>query len=389
MKWKWSSVGRRFPKLMPVALLAVLAGALVYWLKFSPILVQACGLERGSIAAEVLGTGTLEARVKTSVSPKISGRIAEVRTDQNRSVSAGEVLFTLDDGELRQQVAIAEAEVAVETAAIERLRSDQDRAAAVGLQARKQHERVRVLMERAVTSQEELDKATEALSVAMAGLSQAEAAITEGRRRLVAAEKTLEYHRTRLADTKVTAPFDGLIVRRHREPGDVVVPGSAVLSLIDTRELWISAWVDETGMANLELGQPARVVFRSEPERAFPGKVARLGREADRETREFVVDVQVLELPKNWAVGQRAEVFIETSRKQDALLLPTECVVWQGGEAGVFVSQAGRATWRKVQIGLHNPVRSEVASGLQVGERVILQQDLRAKLSEGRRIAVQ
>ena len=64
-------------------------------------------------------------------------------------------------------------------------------------------------------------------------------------------------------------------------------------------------------------GQKARVIFRSEPERPFPGEIARLGRETDRETREFIVDVRVESLPKNWSVGQRAEAFIKTAEKKD------------------------------------------------------------------------
>ena len=75
------------------------------------------------------------------------------------------------------------------------------------------------------------------------------------------------------------------------------------MQLIDTREIWISAWVDETAIAALEVGQPVRVVFRSEADRNYSGEVARLGREADRETREFMVDVRVQQLPVNWAVG--------------------------------------------------------------------------------------
>lgn len=80
------------------------------------------------------------------------------------------------------------------------------------------------------------------------------------------------------------APFDGLIVARQREAGDVVVPGSSILTLISTDLLWIRAWVDETEMSRLAESQSARVVFRSEPERAYPGRVLRLGREADRES---------------------------------------------------------------------------------------------------------
>jgi HlyD family secretion protein len=360
----------------------------MYWVKFSPLSVKSHKLERGPILAEVMGTGTLEARVKTTVSAKIASRIAEVLVDQNQKVSAGTPLVRLDDEELKQQVAIAQANVATETAAIERLKADKERATAVLAQANKQHVRNQSLVEKKAISQEDFDKSLEGLNVAMAGMAHAEAAITEGQRGLVSAEKSLEYHRARLADTQVMAPFDGLIVRRYRDPGDVVVPGSAILSLIDTSEVWISAWVDETEMARLEPEQKARVVFRSEPGRSYPGKVVRLGREADRETREFIVDVRVLELPKNWAVGQRAEVYVEAARQESATLLPARFVVWQDNVAGVFLSEDGKAVWRPVKAGLRNPELVEVVDGVEPGQVVVMPVDPRVRLTAGRRVSV-
>ena len=94
----------------------------------------------------------------------------------------------------------------------------------------------------------------------------------------------------------------------------MVVPGASLLQIISLEEMWISAWVDETQMPKLAAGQKAQVVFRSEPGQSYPAVVSRLGREADRETREFLVDVRVEKLPANWAVGQRAEVFIQTEK---------------------------------------------------------------------------
>ena len=67
-------------------------------------------------------------------------------------------------------------------------------------------------------------------------------------------------------------------------------------------------------------GQPVRVVFRSEPNVDYRGTVVRIGRETDPETREFLVDVQPTNLPEQWSVGQRAEVYIETLRKSQAVL---------------------------------------------------------------------
>ncbi len=291
--------------------------------------------------------------------------------DQGDSVKIGDLLVQLDDAELQQQVEIAEANVNAASAAILRLSSDKKRAEAVYAQAEKSHSRLQQLSRQNAASREEADKATEGLAVAEAGIASAEAAIAEGQKQLVAAEKTLQYHRARLQDTRIVAPFDGLIVRRNRDPGDVVVPGSSILTLISTDEVWVSAWVDETEMSRLEADQPARIVFRSQPDESFPGSVARLGREADRETREFIVDVRVLELPTNWAVGQRAEAFIKVEQVESTVTLPANLVQRRDGNEGVFVLVENYAKWRPIELGLRNRESVQITSGLAAGDVVV------------------
>ena len=388
MSKRWSTIRRWIWRVLRVGVLLAIVAGIIYWLRFAPMPVAQHQVQRGEIVAEVMGTGTLEAHVKATVSSKISGRVAAVLVDQGDPVPKGRLLVRLDDEELRQQVAIAQANREAAQAAIDRLKTDKDRATAVFEQAEKSHARVDALVARNAVSREDLDRAVEALSVAQAALSRAEAAITEGRKELTAAEKTLEYHRARLADTEIKAPFDGLIVHRQRDPGDVVVPGGSILTMISTEQLWISAWVDETEMAMLKQEQPARVVFRSEPDRSFPGSVVRLGREVDRETREFVVDVRVPELPFNWAVGQRAEVYIETDRKRSAVLLPAKYVVRRDDQTGVFIDQNGHAEWRPLTLGLRSTDTVEVSEGLQPGETVVIPSDPRNRLRDGQRIVI-
>ncbi|MDH3603986.1 MAG: efflux RND transporter periplasmic adaptor subunit, partial [Candidatus Tectomicrobia bacterium] len=257
--WGW--------RLLKVVVLASVIGGVIYWVRFAPIPVSRDRVARGSIIAEVMGTGTLEARVKATISPKISGRIGNVLADQGDRVTAEQRLVRLDDAEWRQQVALAAANRDTAQAAIHRLETDQLQARAVLEQAGKTYSRAQSLFASRAGSREAVDRATEALAVAEAGLSRAQAAVTEGQKERIAAEKALDYQRARLADTEIAAPFEGLIVRRHRDPGDVVVPGSAILTLISTDELWITAWIDETEMSKLQEGQKARVVFRSEPDR--------------------------------------------------------------------------------------------------------------------------
>jgi HlyD family secretion protein len=370
-------------------LLAALIFA-VYWLGFRPVAVIAHQVANGELRGEVMGTGTLEARVKTMISPRIQERLSEVFVDQGDAVKAGQLLVRLDDAELKQQVAVAEATLAAADATVVRVRTDEARARAVLQQARLQHKRLTELVAHKAASQEELDKTTADLSVAEADLNRTQAAIAEARSQLMTAEKNLQLRREQLAFTELRSPYGGLVVRRDRDPGGVVVPGNSILQLIDTREIWISAWVDETAMAPLAAGQSARVVFRSEPERNYPGEVARLGREADRETREFVVDVRVQQLPLNWAVGQRAEVYIEAGHKSDVITIPQKFLLWREGKPGVFVNEHGRAHWHAITLGLYGQQDVEVTQGLSAGEQIVKSSaGLKQPLEDGQAVNVQ
>lgn len=371
-------------------LLAVVAvlGGIVYWLKFSPVPVSEHQVELGEIVADVMGTGTLEAHFKSTISPRISGRIQEVFVDMGDSVTAGKLLVKLDDVDRKPQVEIAQASVVVSQAALDRLQADRSQALAVLEQTAADHERALRLRLGGAISQEDVDKATAAWKIAQAGVARTDAALIEGRKQLIAAETSLAYRKALLGDTEIVAPFDGLIVQRQRDPGDIAVPGSAVLSLISTKELWITAWVDETEMSRVAIGQPVRVVFRSEPDKAYRGEVSRLGRQADRETREFTVDVRVLELPKNWAVGQRAEVYIRTARKTGVTVLPARYVLWRDGKPGVYIRQGQHAAWRDLTLGLSGRESVEVVAGLEPGDGVVVPADGKNTAIEGRRISV-
>jgi HlyD family secretion protein len=382
----WSAIRRWLVRVVKLLLVAAVIEGVVFWVWFSPLRVTEHRIEMGTVVAEAMGTGTLEARVQSTISPKIYGRIKEVPVDQGERVEKGRLLVRLDDEELQQQVEIANASLAATQAAVDRLQTDRKRAVAVLEQSRKEHARLHEVVVRNAASRSEFDRAVEALAIAEAGLAHADAAITEAEKEKITAEKTLEYHRARLTDATIQAPFDGLIVRRQRDPGDVVVPGSPILTLISTEELWISAWVDETAIDEVFPDQSARVIFRSEPDQNYSGIVARLGRETDRETREFIVDVRVLDLPKNWAVGQRAEVYIEAGRKESVPLLPAAAVVWRGDRSGVFVNVSGYAEWRPVRLGLRNREMAEVIEGVQEGETVVTPIDAKANLADGRKV---
>jgi len=103
-----------------LALLAGVAGFVTYRMRFAPVSVDSHAVVTGPITAEAMGTGTLESRVAVTISPKISGLITQVLADQGDRITKGQVLATLDDGDLRQQVEMAKADLAATKAGVDR-----------------------------------------------------------------------------------------------------------------------------------------------------------------------------------------------------------------------------------------------------------------------------
>ena len=103
-----STAGRILTRAIRVAwkivLLAAIAAVAAYMLYFKPVPVTSYPVKVATVEAEVMGTGTLEARFKTTISSKITGRITTLGADQNDPVSRDMLLATLDDSELRQQM---------------------------------------------------------------------------------------------------------------------------------------------------------------------------------------------------------------------------------------------------------------------------------------------
>src|ERR1035437_7830971 len=166
-------------KLLPWLVVAAVVAFAVYRLKFSPMPVTAYTVCMGEVRGEVMGTGTLEARVKTTISPRIQERLAEVLVDQGDYVKYGQLLARLDDAETKQQVAIAEATLVAGRATVERVSADEARSQAVLKQAQQDHQRSVDLLAAKISSQADFDKTAESLHVVESDLKRSRAVIVE------------------------------------------------------------------------------------------------------------------------------------------------------------------------------------------------------------------
>jgi HlyD family secretion protein len=269
-----------------VALILVVAATLVFVLLRS----------RASADGEWVASGTVEA-TESDLGFPLPGQIADMRVKEGDHVQAGDVIALLDDAESTARVAVAAAQVDAARAQLAEVqrgpRTEEIAQARAGLaaaatrleDARREAERTRVLFEGGAVSREALDRATTLAQVADAGRTQAAeqlAALERGTRpeRIAAAralvaqsEAALQQAQAVLANTRIVAPFAGVITIRHREVGEVVGAGAPVVSLMNPDDRWVRIYVQETRIGVVSIGQSASITSDSHGARAFDGEV--------------------------------------------------------------------------------------------------------------------
>lgn len=328
-------------------------------------------LSAGTFDVEVRGPGLLEAERHAVLGATLPGRVAALPVDVGDRVTKGSPVALLEATEaeidlahateqaraLAHQVTEAEAKLRQEEATLRRHRRELAR----------QEE----LLTRQVISEGALDIALAERDAADARVAEAAARIARLTAELSGAHRLVDQRREALAQTIVKAPFDGVVVARTHEVGDVVSAGGAIVEIVDPKTLILSTRLDESQIARVAAGQGASVRFVSEPEREHAATVHRIGREVDPETREFVLELALGSLPANWAIGQRGSASVTIGQERDVLTLPTELVAHREGEAGAWVLQDGRARWRPVDFGPSADGQVMVLAGLREGDTAL------------------
>lgn len=251
-------------------------------------------------AGGIYGIGTVEARIQSAIGFEVEGTLVDLTADQGERVAKGQVLAHLADDEQRAVVAQAEATLIQARAKLERAR-------AVLEQKKGVDQRRRTLERKGTVSIEAAEDARAAADVAAADVSVAIADIEASR-------ALLDRERQRLAKFILTAPYDGVVVRRDRELGAAVGTGVPVFTVIDPATVWVRAYVDEARAGRLAPGQTARIVLRSRPGHDFAGRVVRIDIEADRVSEERIVHIAFDDIPQPFHLGEQAEVVVEVGQ---------------------------------------------------------------------------
>jgi membrane fusion protein (multidrug efflux system) len=200
---------------------------------------------------------------RAAVATKMLGRIAELCADEGDTVQAAQLLVQLDDSDLEAQLAQATAELdlaqkSVALAAVNERRAQDD------------YDRAAFQLDQKAITQEDFDHARTALEA-----SRAEHAIALAK--VETARTAVDIVRQRLADTRITAPFRGVVAKRWLLPGEVAQPGQPILTMYDLDDVWITAVFEETKIRYLPVGTAVDVSVDAYPGHAFSGTVMLVG----------------------------------------------------------------------------------------------------------------
>jgi len=372
---------------LPAAVVVALAAAAGYALQVRPVAVPVAATER-DVPVEVYGLGTVEARVRSAVGLEVAGTLTELFADHGDRVAKGTVLARLESSQQEARVAEAKAAVGQARAARDKAASAIVKARALLDKRRQANDRRQTLLGRGSVSVEiaqdsaaDLRIAEAELDVARADLAVAEAAIAD-------ADARLRYETARLGRSTLTAPFDALVIARHKELGAAVNPGEPLFTLVDPESVWALVHVDEASAGGLAEGQPAQVRLRSLPGARFGARIVRIELESDRVTEERKVYLKCEVCPPRVFLAEQVEATIAVDRLASALLVPQVAVERFDGQRGtVWTVEDGRLARRTLAFGQRTlDGRLPVVDGLPEGARVVTAPP--AGLREGRRADV-
>jgi HlyD family secretion protein len=362
-----------------VSAAAVTGGVLLLgWLAMSqgPLTatkVTLAKVEQGPLLASTFGIGTVEARRSYALGPTFASRVARVLVDQGDAVQAGQLLAELDPVDLEDRVAsgryAAERAASAVRAAEAQLAEAQSRAQLAGASARRYAE----LRGRGFVSQEVADAKGHESNAAKAAEEAAAAQLTVSRRDRERALADVAGVGKLRAQARLLSPVDGVVSARLAEPGTTVVAGQAVLQLIDPASLWIKARIDQGQAGGVRPGQPAEIVLRSDPKRAYRGQVERVDWVSDAVTEERIVNLVFAPRPDGVSIGELVEVTIRTAELSDVRSVPAAAVKRRERQDGVWRLSGGRVAFRPVKLGITTlDGRSQIIEGLEAGDEVVV-----------------
>lgn len=283
----------------------------------------------GSVTATYTGSATLEAEAEAEVVAKVSGVVKDFFVEEGDSIKAGQVLAKLDDEQFILELNQAKSR-------LEQLASE--------------FERNENLFKNKITSLEAYEKTKSEYHTQKAACDLAQ---------------------LRLNYTKIKAPINGIISRRHIKVGNMVNLNQPTFHITDFDPLLAVLHIPEREINKLQIGFPANLSADALPGVEFKGKILRISPVVNAGTGTVKVTVVVDDKTDKLKPGMftRAQIIYDTHK--NTLLVPKNAIVTEDIEFSVFVVNEDTVSKRKVEIGYNNTTHIEILSGLNAGDTIV------------------
>jgi HlyD family secretion protein len=312
-------------------------------------------LEKGTFISSVSASGEVLPIDRIEIKSKASGLIEELPVEQGDFVSKGELICRLDQTDVKAE--------------LEQAQADLDIAEAELKQAQNMYERRQQLFEKGLISEEELD--------------QNDLSVAQAKGNLVRARTALDQAETRLSETIIKSPIDGIVLQKYVEVGQIISSGisnvgggTAIVDIADMTHVHVEAGVDEIDVGKVKVGQPALATAEAYPELTFSGEIIRIAPEAEvvQNVTLFDVVIQVENTEGLLKSGMNATVEITIAKEEDVLVVPAIVLSESQGSGGnrkirqVLLKQGDKFVPHEVEIGLSDLQQAVVISGLKEGD---------------------
>ena len=348
----------------------------------APRQVKTARVEETPFGESVTVNGTLAAFDQTTASVKVPGRLRSITVDLGSVVRRGQVIAQVEQQDYALRVQQAEAALAQARARLglspdgkdDRVDPEQTgtvrQARAVLDEMRASRDRAAKLVEQGVIARSEFDTADAAYKVAVSRYQDAIEEIRNRQALLAQRRSELSLARQQLADTSVYAPLDGIVQEKRASVGEYLAAGAPVVSIVRMDPLRLKAEVPEREAGNVRSGQNVRVTIDGDSN-IYVGQIKRLSPVIAQQSRMLMVEADVR---NDGALrpGSFAHAEIVTNDAKMVVTVPTKAIVTFAGIEKVITVQNGKALEKPVTTGRRNGEWTEIVTGVNVGERVIV-----------------
>jgi RND family efflux transporter MFP subunit len=329
-------------------------------------------------------TGYVVPQRKADVASKATGRLESLRVQEGQRVKRGDVLGTLENQDLIAQQGRAQANVQVANASLAQARAELREAELV-------LKRSENLLKRRFVTQETHDTAIARHAKAHAGVESAQANIA-------AAEAALNETKVAVEYTLIRAPFDGVILAKRANVGDIVAPFAAaiqskgaVASMADMSTLEVEADVSESNLAKVQVGQSCEILLDAVPEVRMRGEVNRIVPTVDRSKATILVKVSFTDKDPRVLPEMSARVAflsrpLGEQENTPFVVVPEKALVSREGQDRVFVISDDQVSEVPIEKGAKLSDTIEVKRGLKGGEKVVINPS--EKLQDGSKVVL-